>query len=101
MTYGILRCLDAETGEVMWEKDLETNSISLMAASGKLIILDEDGILRITEATPTSYREISSADVLEGGRQYEMFWTPPVLCSGRIYCRDWFNGLLICIDVGN
>jgi outer membrane protein assembly factor BamB len=103
--FSILRCLDVETGEVMWEEDLKTmensrgpKTVSLMAADGKLIILEEEGTLRIAEATPLSYNEISSGDVLEGERKFKKFWTYPVLCMGKIYCRNYF-GDLVCIDV--
>ncbi len=95
---GLLRCLDVETGEVMWEEDLETISITLMAADGKLIILEGDGTLRIAKAKPSSYREISSGDVLDGEQKIRKFWTPPVLNRGKIYCRN-YKGDLICIDV--
>jgi len=45
-----------------------------------------------------SYKEISSADVLDGEKKPRNFWTPPVLCNGRIYCRN-YAGDLVCIDV--
>ncbi len=93
-----LRCLDVETGELMWVQELNGVPISLMAADGKLIILEADGTLRIAEATPSAYKEISSGDVLEGERKLRQFWTPPVLCNGKIYCRN-FAGDLVCIDV--
>ena len=106
-THGFysLLCLDVETGEVMWEEELKTMenprgaiTVSLLAADGKLIILEEDGTLHIAEATPSSYKDISSGDVLEGERTFRKFWTPPVLYKGKIYCRN-FAGDLICIDV--
>jgi outer membrane protein assembly factor BamB len=95
---GLLRCLDVETGEVMWEEDLDTKSITLMAADGRLIILREDGTLRIAKAKPSSYKEISSGNVPVGEGQSRKFWTPPVLCNGKIYCRN-YDGDLVCIDV--
>jgi outer membrane protein assembly factor BamB len=102
-----LRCLDVQTGEVRWETELRAQgellrpkTISLIAADGKLIILEDDGTLHIAKATPSSYREISSCDVLKGERTKRMFWSHPVLCNGRIYCRN-YSGDLICIDVGN
>jgi outer membrane protein assembly factor BamB len=95
---GLLRCLDVKTGEVMWEEDLESISITLMAADGKLIILEEDGTLRIAEAKPSSYREISSGVMPKGEYNYPKYFTPPVLCNGKIYCRN-FYGDLVCIDV--
>ncbi len=91
-----LRCVDWETGYLMWKKEIKM--ASLISADGKLIMLEEDGTLRIAEATPSAYKEISSGDVLEGERKLRQFWTPPVLCNGKIYCRN-FAGDLICIDV--
>ena len=101
---GSLRCLDVETGEMMWEKDFRTEedlkvvTVSLIAADGKLIILEDDGTLHVAQATPASYQEISSCDVLEGKRTTRHFWIDPVLCNGLIYCRNHV-GDLVCIDV--
>ena len=95
-TLAPLRCIDVKTGDVMWETEMKM--ASLMAADGKLIILEEDGTLHIAETTPESYQEISSGDVLEGEKTLRRFWTPPVLCNGKIYCRNWLRDL-ICIDV--
>jgi outer membrane protein assembly factor BamB len=103
--YGTLRCLDARTGAIMWEDDLAAEgktgrlvTASLIAANGKLIILEDDGTLHTAEVNPSSYREISSCDVLDGERKSRKFWTHPVLCNGRIYCRN-YAGDLVCIDV--
>ena len=89
-------CLDFSTGDIMWEKEMRT--ASLIVAAGKFIILEEDGTLHIAEATPSSYKDLSSGDVLEGERTFRKFWTPPVLYKGKIYCRN-YGGDLICIDV--
>jgi outer membrane protein assembly factor BamB len=91
-----LRCIDARTGAVMWEKNMKT--VSLIAADSKLIMLGLDGTLRIAEATSSSYRELSSADVFGGEKRPRTFASPPVLCNGKIYCRN-YAGDLICIDV--
>ena len=93
-----LQCLDVKTGELMWEEKLNGKPISLMAANGKLIVLDEEGMLFIAEATPASYKEISSGDVFGGENKFRQFWTPPVLNNGKIYCRN-FYGDLVSIDV--
>jgi len=92
------RSIDVNTGDAMWEKKMKM--ASLVAADGKLIILEEDGILHIAKATPSSYQEISSCDVFDGELAIRQFFTPPVLYKGKIYCRN-YNGELICIDVSN
>jgi len=94
--YDKLRCAEWKTGDIVWEREMR--GVSLISANGKLIMLNENGILYIAKATPSSYQEISSCDVLEGERKQRQFWTPPVLYRGKIYCRN-FHGDLVCIDV--
>jgi len=89
---GAFRCLDVETGRVMWSESLGFGS--LIAADGKLILLTERGDLHIAEATPSGYREISRARSILSSS----CWTPPVLCDGRIYLRN-HRGELVCLDV--
>ena len=95
-TRARLRCIDVASGDVVWEKEMKM--ASLISADGKLIILEEDGTLHIAEATPSAYQEISSCDVLQGEQKPRTFHTPPVLCNGKIYCRN-YAGDLVCIDV--
>ena len=89
-------CLDWKTGAVKWEQKMKV--VSLMAADGKLIMLETNGTLHVAEAAPREYRELSSADVFKGGSKPRLFVTPPVLCGGKIYCRN-YAGDLVCIDV--
>ena len=91
-----LKCVEWKTGEIIWEKEMK--GISLISANEKLITLDADGILRIAEATSSAYKEISSCDVFGPEITMRQFYTPPVLCNGKIYCRN-YPGDLICIDV--
>ncbi|MGA2619960.1 MAG: hypothetical protein ABSF26_20280 [Thermoguttaceae bacterium] len=75
-----------------WEKG-GFGHAPLMAADGKLIIMDERGELVLAEASPKAYKEMARAKVLDG-----QCWTCPVLCGGRIYCRN-FGGDIVCLDV--
>jgi len=99
-----LQCIDLKTGEEKWNKDMGDWG-SLMAADGKLIILDGDGDLVIAEASPDVYKEISSAKVIrmKNWQSYprddpNACWTAPVLSNGRIYCRNTY-GDLVSVDV--
>jgi outer membrane protein assembly factor BamB len=96
--YGALRCLDGKTGKMMWEEKLNGEPISLTAAGDELIILDSKGNLYIAEATPSGYKE-SSRCIIPDQIIMDKWWTHPVLCNGKIYCRS-FSGELVCIDVG-
>jgi outer membrane protein assembly factor BamB len=93
-----IRCLELATGKLMWESPQKMQFTSPCAAAGNLILLELGGVLHIVEASPAAYREISSADVLGGAKRPRRFAVPPVLCGGRIYCRN-YAGDLVCIDV--
>ncbi len=95
--YGLpFRCVELKSGRLMWEKDM--NYVSLMAADGKLIMIELDGTLHVAEATPAAHKEIAVSRVLSGGKGPRVFGAPPVLCNGRLYCRNMF-GDLVCIDM--
>ena len=89
---GVLTCLDAGNGNVLWtQRGMGTGS--LMAAGGKLIIMSERGELIVARASPARFEMLARARVLRG-----TCWTMPVLAGGRIYCRS-ARGMLVCLDV--
>jgi len=101
-----LRYLDLESGHLKWIKSLyELGShlkptwISLTAGDSRLIALTDRGILYVAEASSEGFKMISSCDVFAGKNRPREFFTPPVLCNAKIYCRN-FAGDLICINVG-
>jgi outer membrane protein assembly factor BamB len=94
---GSLRCLDADNGEILWEEVLKGRPKTLSAADGKLIILDDEGRLFIAEASPSGYREISRCAIPDS-KLSGNWWTPPVLCGGKINYRSG-SGDFVCIDV--
>ncbi len=89
------RCLEWATGNIMWETELHITSVTV--AAGNLIILESSGTLRVAEAIPSEYSEISSCK-LPSKSGIHKWWTPPVLYNGKIYCRNT-AGDLLCIDV--
>ena len=89
-------CVDGSTGQTRWQRT--TRYVSLAAAGDRLIMLELNGMLRIAQATPAEYTELSSADVLAGAARPRFFAAPPVISNGLIYCRN-FAGDLVCIDV--
>ncbi|HUR46595.1 MAG TPA: PQQ-binding-like beta-propeller repeat protein [Candidatus Saccharimonadales bacterium] len=87
-----LKCLAFDTGAVKWGNK-SFGKGSLMLADGKLIVYSDNGRLAVVEASPESFKQISSAQIL-GGRST---WSVPVLANGKIYCRSLEN--LVCLDV--
>jgi outer membrane protein assembly factor BamB len=90
-----LCCVDAQSGTLMWEEEMIAPS--LIAAKGKLIIIEESGTLHIADATSKQYSEISRC-ALPSKTGVTKWWTPPVLYRGRLFCRN-YAGDLVCIDV--
>jgi outer membrane protein assembly factor BamB len=101
-SFASLRCVELESGRLLWEEHplpyVSKEWISLSAADGKIIMLTESGLLRVIEATPAGYREISGCRLPKGEKRYMKYCTPPVLCNGRVYCRN-FTGELVCVDL--
>jgi len=89
--YGTFKCIELKSGKEKWNSKLGFGS--LMATQDHLIILTERGNLHIAKLTPKAYMEVSKVKVLTG-----TCWSPPVLCNGKIFCRN-SRGKLVCIDV--
>ena len=89
---GQLRCLDFATGAVQWTEP-SVGFGGLMLADGRLIILNEKGILLVADAAPGGYKERLRSTVLG-----PTCWTMPVLANGRIYCRNE-KGDLACVEL--
>ena len=85
-----LTCVDANTGERVWQQK-RFGKGNLIAADGKLFIATLDGELVIVRATPDRFEELSRAEVFAGGRQ------APALLDGRLYLRD--SEEVLCIDI--
>lgn len=92
---GVLRCLDLHSGQEKWSQ-ASIGFGSLLAADGKLIILNERGRVFIAAASPDSYRELASSQVMPPGSG--KCWTMPSLAHGRLYLRS-SKGVVVCLDL--
>ncbi len=90
---GQLRCVDARTGRVKWTQ--RGRQENLMAAGGKLIVIDKEGVVTVAEADPAAFKPIARGAVLHGRA---VNWTAPVLANGLLYCRN-SDGELACVDL--
>lgn len=85
-----LNCVNAKTGERVWQKT-RFGKGNLIAADGKLYIVTIDGSLVIVRAHPEKFEELSRAKLFEGTRQ------APALFNGRLYFRD--QSEILCVDI--
>lgn len=74
--------VNVKSGEVGW-RSREVSRAFQVLADGKLILLDEDGVLYLATASPQG---------LEIHARHELFsektWTPPTLVGRHLYARD-------------
>ena len=108
---GLFRCLDFQSGDECWQngslkerRSLDGNSsngstpsighAAVIAADGKLILLNDTGELIMAWADPQSYREIGRVRLLGG----EICWTQPMLLDGFVYVRN--HSQVVCTFVG-
>jgi outer membrane protein assembly factor BamB len=102
---GSFRCLDFATGEVQWSngdpkqrRDPSDESVighaSVLAADGKLLLLNDTGDLILLRATPSRCEILARAPVLGG----EIVWTAPALHRGCAYVRN--HSQAVCVYVG-
>ncbi|MFH1747989.1 MAG: PQQ-binding-like beta-propeller repeat protein [Planctomycetota bacterium] len=93
---GLLTCLDLD-GNTIWDSQ-EKASFELgsyLMADGLIYILEgKTGMLRLVEANTTEYRELASAQVLDG----HDVWGPLALSNGKLVVRDMTK--MVCLDVG-
>lgn len=86
-----LKCIDVMTGAEKW-KVSGFGKGSLILADRHLIILSERGKLALAEATPTAYKEVATAQPLDG-----KCWTMPILANGKLYLRN--QKTLVSLDL--
>jgi outer membrane protein assembly factor BamB len=97
--YGVgadkqLACMDLE-GKILW-KSGPANKYGLgsyMIADGKIIILNDEGVLSFIEAKHDVFGLITQAKVLDGHES----WGPPAMVGGRLFVRDLTT--MVCVDV--
>lgn len=74
--------VDVETGATRYKRRGVPKS-TLLAADGKLLVLDGEGTLRLLRPSEDDVDELGSLDVLEGNA-----WTVPTLVGRTVYLRD-------------
>ncbi len=102
-TKGRFTCLGLD-GKVVWQSPVvsgdpaATKTFDLgafMMADGMFFILDgKSGLLRLVEANIKEYKELASAQILEG----EDVWGPLALSNGKLIIRDMNQ--MVCLQVG-
>jgi outer membrane protein assembly factor BamB len=88
-----ITAFDVKTGQILWTTGRDFAKAQLLYADGKLIVLDEDGVLALATPTPTALTVQSKVQLLT-----KVAWTPPVLAGSTLYIRD--RKTLMALKVG-
>ena len=105
-SYGEFRCLDAATGERIWEDQslVRRNrwaTIHMVQQSDRVWMLNEQGELLVTRLSPTGAEVLSRAQVIEptkvqlNRRNEGVVWAPPAYADRAIFVRS-DNELICC-----
>lgn len=86
-----LECVDAATGRVLWT-DPGVGYGTLVAADGKLVVVQADGGVLLVRADPARADVLARARPLRGTIR-----ALPALAAGRLYLRD--ERELVCLDL--
>ncbi len=96
-----LRCVELESGKVMWSQDDLTRA-SLLMVDGHFLCLGENGVLRLLKVNPEKYEEVSSMVVrrtaaITARTHSNPYWAAPVLSHGLLYVRG--ENQLLCLEL--
>lgn len=89
---AILSAVDAPTGNILWQ-ERSIQKATFVWADGKLITLDQDGVLMIANPSPKGFQVMAKAELLTN-----LSWTPPVLVGTKLYIRD--RRTMMAVDLG-
>lgn len=91
---GQLACLDLN-GKVIWTSgSKEKFGIGpFLIADGKVLVVNDDGLLTVAEASPKGYRALAKDRILNGHES----WAPLALAGNRLLARDLTQ--MVCLDI--
>jgi outer membrane protein assembly factor BamB len=87
-----MAAVNVKTGEIAWRKRGFAKA-NVVHADGRLIILDEDGKLYLTTATPEDLTVHSEVELLD-----KVAWTVPTIVGQTMYVRDKVS--IMALDLG-
>jgi len=106
-SYGELRCLDAKTGDRLWEDQTATpkarwSTIHFVCNGAKMWLFNERGDLIIGELSPSGFHEISRTHLIDPtrdqlGQRGGVCWSHPAYAYKHIFARN--DEELVCADL--
>lgn len=89
---AFMTAVNVRTGEIGW-RERGFAKANCVEADGKLVILDEDGVLYLAEATPEKLVVLAETRLLD-----RRAWTVPTIVGSTLYVRD--RRRIMAVDLG-
>jgi outer membrane protein assembly factor BamB len=106
-SYGELRCLDAKTGDRVWEDLTATpkdrwSTIHMVRHRDRMFMFNEDGELVIGKLSPKGFTEISRAKLIDPtkvqlNRREGVTWAHPAYAYRHVFARN--DNELVCASL--
>jgi outer membrane protein assembly factor BamB len=88
---GILACLALDTGDRRWKGGRYRHG-SILLVDDRIIVLSEEGVLALVEATPEEFRELGSLPILTGRT-----WNNFVVLGDKLLARN--HKEMVCLNL--
>ena len=88
---AFMMALNLEDGKPLW-RERGFAKATLVLADGKLVILEENGMLTLANPSREGLEVLSKAKLLQ-----EKSWTAPTMVGSRLYLRD--HHTIMCLDL--
>jgi len=106
---GQLRCLNAQTGQQMWEtfdatggKKGDCATAFVVPQGDRFIIFNDQGDLILAKLSPKGYEQIDRAHILEpvqSARGREVVWSHPAFARRCIFARN--DKEIVCVSLAS
>ncbi|NEW83146.1 MAG: PQQ-binding-like beta-propeller repeat protein [Mariniphaga sp.] len=90
MTSGLVHCIEAATGNILWKENLGKQYSSAVLVNGLVYMPNDEGVITVIKPGPT-YEAIAKNAI------GEMMFASPAISNGRIYLKGAKH--LFCIGV--
>ena len=106
-SYGEMRCLDADTGETVWETREATGrgrwwNAFFVPHQDRVIICNEQGEIIFAKLDPAGYHELDRAKLIEPTQPIQRrmtVWSHPAFAMQSVFARN--DGELIRVDLAD
>jgi outer membrane protein assembly factor BamB len=105
---GEMRCLDAKTGDRVWESDAAVGKLGLFANAffvenqGRFFVWNDQGELILANVSPKGFEQVSRAKLLETSentRGRDIVWCHPAFANRCAYVHNGKE--LICVSLAS